>query len=933
MIPLQLTIRGLSSYQKEHHIDFERLLEGQLFGIFGPVGSGKSTLLEAMVLAMYGDTDRLNRSGDNRNYNLMNLKSDELLIDFQFVSGVAGRTYRCIYKAKRNKKHFDRVMPPEHSAYVREKGEWVPIPIKQIEEAVGLNYANFKRTVIIPQGKFQEFLQLGPTDRTKMLQHIFGLDKFDLRSKVKSLKVKNDLALKEKEGGLQQFEQIDETFIISLRKEQEVLQTELQKSEERGRFFKSIAEEVSLRVKIQFRIARLRETLTASRRQLKERNETIQLLTVQFEQTKRAYEALGKARREVDGLIRIIELKKVEKDLDDLQQQLQAKQQEFEQLKHKSSEIREKLKILEKEQTELQSRRKNLKQLTVLDTWFKDRRHLYERKIAFQEEIEELTLAVEAKLEEARKQNDLTAGFTNFEDGLEWLQLEKLKLEQSLDLIREEEKHLAIRDQLDTWATALKDGEQCPLCGSKHHPEIFDVKDTAKQMATLLKRSKELLRQLQIVRANEEKWVHLRASSQSLNDQKRMRIETLDKWEDQLTDFDQTFPQGPYTLGDEQKVQKELEDCLAREEAFDLLSKRVGAQREALDNILAELQKIERSRQALSEKQAASKARRSTLRELFEEKTLQKYDGLSQVQIKEQIQQLKDQIRVTETAHQDEENRLHTAHQHRNNLIGAISTNESHLAELHTELKQCEALMQEKIQSSDDNWAVDWAREMNYELFQQKLMEVERQWEQAKEAFVKLEGRLVQAEKDIATKERLQKEWNLLVERAGNIQVLTNLFKGNGFVEYISSIYLQELCEAANDRFYRLTRQRLRLEVNDKNQFIVRDLLNQGKTRSAKTLSGGQLFQASLSLALALAENVRRQNGLSQQFFFIDEGFGTQDEESLQLVINTLKSLRKEGRAVGVISHLQALQGEIDVFLTIQNDELEGSTITKSWEV
>ena len=71
MIPVKLNIRGINSYQKEFEIDFTKLVDGQLFGIFGPVGSGKSTILEAISLALYGETERLN-ARDDRNYNLMN---------------------------------------------------------------------------------------------------------------------------------------------------------------------------------------------------------------------------------------------------------------------------------------------------------------------------------------------------------------------------------------------------------------------------------------------------------------------------------------------------------------------------------------------------------------------------------------------------------------------------------------------------------------------------------------------------------------------------------------------------------------------------------------------------------------------------------------------------------------------------------------------
>jgi exonuclease SbcC len=128
-----------------------------------------------------------------------------------------------------------------------------------------------------------------------------------------------------------------------------------------------------------------------------------------------------------------------------------------------------------------------------------------------------------------------------------------------------------------------------------------------------------------------------------------------------------------------------------------------------------------------------------------------------------------------------------------------------------------------------------------------------------------------------------------------------------------------------------LTRQKLKLEVTETNNFQIRDYLNDGQTRSVKTLSGGQTFQAALSLALALADNIQRLTQSKQNFFFLDEGFGSLDKETLQVVFETLKTLRKENRIVGVISHVEEMQQEIDTYLRVLNHEGTGSVITTTW--
>src|SRR5690606_6534725 len=137
----------------------------------------KSSILEAISFALYGETERLNQR-DSRNYNMMNLKSDELLIDFQFRDHNDDK-YRFTVRGKRNSKDFLKVNTFDRAAYKLVKDNWEPLESTLAESILGLSYKNFRRTIIIPQGRFQEFLQLGDSDRTKMLKEVFHLDKYE----------------------------------------------------------------------------------------------------------------------------------------------------------------------------------------------------------------------------------------------------------------------------------------------------------------------------------------------------------------------------------------------------------------------------------------------------------------------------------------------------------------------------------------------------------------------------------------------------------------------------------------------------------------------------------------------------------------------------------------------------------------------------------
>jgi len=162
MIPVRLAIQGLYSYQERQEVDFQQLVNTSLFGIFGRVGSGKTSLLEAISFVLYGETERLN-GRDNRQYNMMNLKSNHMVIDFEFKAGVDQHLYKYVYEAKRNAKKHHEIKAGERRVFRKIADEWVPESIEREDIAsftrklIGLDYDNFKRTIIIPQNQFRSF--------------------------------------------------------------------------------------------------------------------------------------------------------------------------------------------------------------------------------------------------------------------------------------------------------------------------------------------------------------------------------------------------------------------------------------------------------------------------------------------------------------------------------------------------------------------------------------------------------------------------------------------------------------------------------------------------------------------------------------------------------------------------------------------------------
>lgn len=154
---------------------------------------------------------------------------------------------------------------------------------------------------------------------------------------------------------------------------------------------------------------------------------------------------------------------------------------------------------------------------------------------------------------------------------------------------------------------------------------------------------------------------------------------------------------------------------------------------------------------------------------------------------------------------------------------------------------------------------------------------------------------------------------------------LRTLLKNNKFLEFIASEYLQEICQAASKTLLSLTSGRYFLRYEK--EFKVGDNLDGGNLRAVKTLSGGETFLVSLSLALSLSNAICNKSMRPIEFFFLDEGFGTLDGKLVDTVMDVLGKLSKNF-AVGLISHVEELKHRIEnKILVMGATETHGSRV------
>ena len=181
--------------------------------------------------------------------------------------------------------------------------------------------------------------------------------------------------------------------------------------------------------------------------------------------------------------------------------------------------------------------------------------------------------------------------------------------------------------------------------------------------------------------------------------------------------------------------------------------------------------------------------------------------------------------------------------------------------------------------------------------------------------------------------EKVGKEWTWVKALSDTVSGEVGKKERITFEAYAQMAYFERIIARANTRFMVMSGGRYELKrcMEEENRgksglgLSVIDHYN-GSERSVKTLSGGESFMASLSLALGLSDEIQAfAGGIRLDAMFVDEGFGSLDEEALDLAVRALGGLAEGRRLVGIISHVQELKGRIDRQIVVTKDGRGGS--------
>lgn len=527
--------------------------------------------------------------------------------------------------------------------------------------------------------------------------------------------------------------------------------------------------------------------------------------------------------------------------------------------------------------------------------------------------------------------------------------------------------------QASLLASKLQDGVPCPVCGSEHHPEPTHIADGDIPNEVDIKAAK---RQLEILEKERNEVQSDVFKVQSNVDASNLVFtQTLDTLQASKPEF----------LIEELATFKET--VISKSKDVEAEQSKLQAGLDQLDTIIEGLKKLETAKAGWTQKVkelehsfqearisfAEKNSYFSRLQELIPE-SLRSVDAF-ELEVKRQQSMLHDLNVKLEQTQQLLQNSRVSLSTIEGKLQSVVQSKETKHAELQVErdvfkekleqqgfqnYKQYELAKRsdmelQQMEADISNYrellrsATDRYKELEASLKDVPMPNIQELTEIIEQMTNEIKG-IDEQKSDLAFKKReneqildtihtLNKEMKQFEEQYKIIGNLADISKGNNhlrvtFERYVLGSFLDDILREANSRLLKMTSSRFQLlRKMDKSkgntqsglELLVIDSYT-GQERHVKTLSGGESFKASLSLALGLADVVQNYaGGVSLETMFIDEGFGTLDPESLDQAIEALIDIQSSGRLVGIISHVPELKERIDARLEVVASQ-SGST-------
>ena len=916
MRPLHLTMSAFGPYPGVVDVPLESLGPSGIYLICGDTGAGKTTIFDAIAFALYGEP-----SGEVRE--TRTLRSDFAAPDaetyVELVFGYRGKTYRIRRSPSYERPKLRGEGTTTHQPTVEFERPDAPVITRTreadaaVEELLGIDRSQFAQIVMIAQGEFRRLLTSDTKERSRIFRKLFGTGVYDrfarlleaqrseledehkaLALELKSLAGQAALTDGEDAEGKADGAEHDEANQPDDDSEDSAQTTAYRKAE-LDRLVSAdalTATRLSELVDGQLEIdGAAKQELDAALAELQTTRDALRSDAERMARARRTREELERTKQEAalaqTQLAKANAALEEERTHDNEREALaetvaaeKAAMPSYQRLTRCTAELAKAQAGCDRIARDRATLEQQARELDVEDA-ARVQAEAKAQAAQADEEARRLSAALEegralsGKAERSRKEADAAArAYAQLRDAAGAAAQRHLALQQRY-----------LDGQAGILASTLADGTPCPVCGSTSHPS------PAASAGEIPTRAQVDKARSAADAARNEAEVAARAAAgakAALEEQ----LASLATWREKH--------------GSEDAVRQRIDDCTERAAEARSAEKRAAARLE-VDRKLAE----QAAREAEAEKTRSQlAAQRDELARML--------PFPSEQEAAESLQNHEGALRRLRKALDDAERNLAVQKQAAERLSAKLETLEKQLADAGELAEGAEEETAGKLAEADGSIA---------------------RCRQEQEAIAARIGRNAA----VARRLRAVIEQSAEVERRYAVLIpLADTASGKlrgreriSFETYVQSMYFDQVIAAANKRLSVITAGRFELVRRGSASSLRRqtgldlDVLDHytGKARDASSLSGGESFEASLSLALGLSDVVQRHaGGIQLDTMFIDEGFGSLDSESLARAIRMLTTLTGDGKLVGIISHVEELKSAIDRKIIVKRGR-EGSTL------
>ncbi|MBR4068267.1 MAG: SMC family ATPase [Clostridia bacterium] len=872
MKPIKLTLSAFGPYAGCTEIDFSTFGEDGLFLIAGDTGAGKTTIFDAISFALYGEA-----SGGKERRKSKSFRSDyaapnqETFVELTFLHKGSCWYIRRNPEYMRPKLTGEGLTKQSANAIMREtetSREYYGLAEvnAKVHELLGLTQGQFTQTMMIAQGDFLKILNASSDERKTLFQKLFNTSVYEKLQK--RLLEMNSAATKEREA-------------LNARIANAAGTIDPETDFEDWQLLKEYCTDPKYAEQLLELLSKLTGYESSKQKEAEHKRDEqdllINQLVAEVEKSKNINDQFALLEKTVHTLD---ELTMQQTDIDDMTVQLQNARKAKEVIAAEQM-LQKALKDAEDQKRTIQKTADELARAEALLPAALEKLQLAENRIGESDSLQAQALQLEAAIPVLRGMEKLKKTQGSLQVDFERL----VQASSKADRIYISVKESYYASQAGLLATELKSGIPCPVCGSAEHPAPAQLLPDAATKQDLEKAEQNQRKLNEQLRTTETELTgcstELRSAQKQLNELGIAETETEATLRSKIADISGKAANLRDALKEQQSICSKLQlqintgrsELDVHKQRFDALCESGTSYRKQFNEKLAE--------NGFADEQAYRLAKLAERDIALLDEKIRRYNE-SKRSLTDRAAELRQQLSGAERVDiKLLEDRLEAAKTEKKNAADverAISRKLTLHESAHQEIQEARRMMKRK----EENWAV--IRDLS----------------------------------DCCSG-----------KTAGNYRAKLS------FEAYVQQYYFKQVVSAANKRLSVLTDGNFTLRCQEEARDRVHqsgldlDVLDRstGQWREVSTLSGGESFLASLALALGLSDVVQSQSGaIRMEAMFIDEGFGTLDENALRNSLKVLTELADGKRLIGIISHVHDLEERIDKQIIVKK-ALRGSEV------